>query len=74
MSEPLLKAILHLFVIVAKEDDIAEAERQQVIEFLREHLNSKNFNTYLEFFDKKGEELSGSTDQDQEDAAAYHAA
>ena len=67
MSEPLLKAILHLFVIVAKEDDIAESERQQVIDFLKEHLNSQNFNTYLEFFDKKGEELLVSTDQDQEE-------
>lgn len=62
MSEQLLKAILNLFVIVVKEDDITESERKQVIEFLKQHLNSNNFDTYLDFFDKKGAEVISAVD------------
>jgi len=56
MSEPLLKAILRLFVIVAKEDDITESERQKVIEFLELHLNHKNAEKYVAYFDEIGKE------------------
>ena len=56
MSEPLLKAILRLFVIVAKEDDITESERAKVKEFLLQHLNKINAQKYLDYFDKIGAE------------------
>ncbi len=54
MSEALLKAILRLFVIVAKEDDITESERKKVIEFLEQHLNHKNAEKYVAYFDEIG--------------------
>jgi ABC transport system ATP-binding/permease protein len=51
MSEPVLKAILRLFALVAKEDEITETERKKVEEFLSDHLNEKAVRQYLELFD-----------------------
>jgi len=57
MSESLLKAILELFIIVIKEDDIVESERKQVIEFLNQNLNHQNVDKYLKYFDQQSEVL-----------------
>ena len=51
MSEPVLKAILRLFALVAKEDEITETEQKKVEEFLSRHLNEKDVKSHLELFD-----------------------
>ena len=50
MSEELLKAIIQLFAIVARER-ITEEERTNVKEFLSLHLNRDATNYYLKLFD-----------------------
>ena len=56
MSEVLLKAIIHLFAIIAKEDDITEDERKTIEEFLNENLNRNAAENYLQMFDTIGAE------------------
>src|SRR5687767_11768388 len=51
MSEELLKAILQLFAIVARER-VTEAERTNIKEFLSVHLNRDATNYYLKLFDE----------------------
>jgi ABC-type multidrug transport system fused ATPase/permease subunit len=51
MSEPVLKAILRLFALVAKEDEITETEVAKVEEFLARHLNERDVKHHLELFD-----------------------
>jgi ABC-type multidrug transport system ATPase subunit/uncharacterized tellurite resistance protein B-like protein len=50
MSEELLKAIIQLFAIVAKER-ITDDERQNIKEFLSIHLNQEATRYYLSLFD-----------------------
>lgn len=50
MSEELLRAIIQLFAIVAKER-ITEDERQKIKEFLSLHLNQEAIRYYLSLFD-----------------------
>jgi ABC-type multidrug transport system ATPase subunit/uncharacterized tellurite resistance protein B-like protein len=52
MSELLLKAILKLFAVVAKEDDVSRQERDQIKIFLEEHLSLGSVDSYLRFFDE----------------------
>ncbi|HEY5824576.1 MAG TPA: TerB family tellurite resistance protein, partial [Cyclobacteriaceae bacterium] len=51
MSEELLKAIIQLFAIVAKER-ITEDERTKIKEFLALHLNQEAIKYYLNLFDQ----------------------
>ena len=51
MSEPLLKAILRLFAVVAREDDVTHQEREQIRVFLDEHLSQSAVESYLKIFD-----------------------
>jgi hypothetical protein len=51
MSEELLKAIIQLFAIVARER-ITEDERSKIKDFLRLHLNREATNYYLKLFDE----------------------
>ncbi len=51
MSEELLKAILQLFAIVARER-ITEVERNNIKDFLSVHLNREATNYYLKLFDE----------------------
>ncbi|MEQ9166663.1 MAG: hypothetical protein RLO12_10425, partial [Fulvivirga sp.] len=51
MSEPFLKAIIQLFAIVAKEDEVTKQEREQIEAFLLEHLNKNAVARYLKEFD-----------------------
>ena len=51
MSEELLKAIIQLFAIVARER-ITDAERTNVKEFLSLHLNRDATAYYLKLFDE----------------------
>lgn len=52
MSEPLLKAILRLFAVVAGEGEVTHQERDQIRKFLEEHLSEKAVGTYLAIFDE----------------------
>jgi ABC transport system ATP-binding/permease protein len=52
MSEPLLKAIIELFAIVAKEDEVTQHERDQIENFLNDHLNKAQVEKYLRLFDQ----------------------
>ena len=52
MSEPLLRAILRLFAVVAKEGDVTRQERDQIRNFLLEHLSQSSIEPYLGFFDE----------------------
>jgi ABC-type multidrug transport system ATPase subunit/uncharacterized tellurite resistance protein B-like protein len=52
MSEPLLRAILRLFAVVAKEGDVTRQERDQIRVFLQEHLSQSSVDSYLKFFDE----------------------
>ncbi|WP_276374046.1 ATP-binding cassette domain-containing protein [Chryseolinea sp. H1M3-3] len=51
MSEQLLKAILRLFAVVAKEDDVTHQERDQIKVFLEEHVSYSAVDHYLNLFD-----------------------
>ncbi len=51
MSEELLKAILQLFAIVARER-ITDTERNNIKDFLSVHLNREATNYYLKLFDE----------------------
>lgn len=50
MSEELLKAIIQLFAIVAKER-VTDAERNNIKEFLAVHLNQEAIGYYVNLFD-----------------------
>ncbi|HMG90434.1 MAG TPA: ATP-binding cassette domain-containing protein [Chryseolinea sp.] len=52
MSEPLLKAILRLFAVVAREDEVTHQEREQIRVFLDEHLSQGAVESYLGVFDE----------------------
>jgi ABC transport system ATP-binding/permease protein len=51
MSEELLRAILRLFAVVAKEGEVTRQEREEIRNFLEEHLTLSAVNSYLNFFD-----------------------
>ncbi|MDH5396668.1 MAG: ATP-binding cassette domain-containing protein, partial [Cyclobacteriaceae bacterium] len=51
MSEELLRAVIKLFAIVARER-ITDAERENISEFLLVHLNQESVGHYLRLFDK----------------------
>jgi ABC transport system ATP-binding/permease protein len=51
MSEELLRAILRLFAVVAKEGEVTRQEREEIRNFLEEHLSQTAVETYLRFFD-----------------------
>jgi len=55
MSEELLKAIIQLFAIVAKER-VTEDERSNIKEFLSVHLNQESVKSYLQLFDQYSQE------------------
>src|SRR5882757_3292063 len=62
MSEPVLKAILRLFAIVAKEDEVTQLERDYVMAFLHDHLGRKSVMENIQYFDAYARDLS--PDQD----------
>lgn len=67
MSEKLLKAIIKLLVIVAKEEGIVEeSEKQSVREFLMENVSREDYNSYLKVLDTYINEIStGADDKSQ---------
>ena len=67
MSEALLKAIIKLFAIVAKEDDVTEHERLQIENFLKEHLNKAAVAGYMQQFDDYCDSIPSGEDLDIEE-------
>ncbi len=57
MSEQLLKTIIYLLAIVAKEDEVTSDERQSIKEFLEENLSRADTERYLAMFDKLTAEM-----------------
>lgn len=54
MSEEILKALMQLFAIVAKQDSGAEeSDRRFVKTFLRQQIGEHNIDSYMELFDSK---------------------
>lgn len=58
MSELILKAILRLFAIVAKQDEVTRQEREQINFFLKEHLALSKVQAYLDLFDEFAKSVS----------------
>ncbi|MFM7429055.1 MAG: TerB family tellurite resistance protein, partial [Flammeovirgaceae bacterium] len=58
MSEPVLKAIIKLFALVAKEDTVTKQEREFIEVFLSDHLNQKSVQSHLQLFDEYARESS----------------
>ncbi len=52
MSEQLLNAILRLFAVVAKEDEVTHHERDQIKTFLEGHVSLSAVDSYLKMFDE----------------------
>jgi ABC-type multidrug transport system ATPase subunit/uncharacterized tellurite resistance protein B-like protein len=57
MSKALVEALIRLFAIIAKEDDVTEDEREKVRLVLRNVLNDDLVAEYMEMFDKEAAEL-----------------
>ena len=54
MSEEILKALMQLFAIIAKQDEGVESnERDYVLNFLTQQLNDEAIQEYIDLFDKK---------------------
>jgi ABC-type multidrug transport system ATPase subunit len=58
MSEIVLRAIIRLFALVAKEDSVTQTERETIRKFLLDQLNEKRIPVYLELFDKSTQEYN----------------
>jgi ABC transport system ATP-binding/permease protein len=66
MSEVILRALLRLFAVVARQDEVTRQERDQIKLFLKEHLNEKKVEEYLALFDNYANEAGiGSQDEVQ---------
>ena len=52
MSELILKAIIRLFAVVARQDGVTEQEREQIKTFLKEHITEGMVEYYLSLFDE----------------------
>lgn len=50
MSEKLLKIIIQLLAIVAKEDDVSSSEVRSIVQFLKENTSEKSAQSYLDYF------------------------
>lgn len=59
MSEQLLRAIIHLLAIVAKEDDVTEDERSAIRDFLLENLSAEDSEKYMKLFDQMTIHMTG---------------
>jgi ABC-type multidrug transport system ATPase subunit/uncharacterized tellurite resistance protein B-like protein len=66
MSELILKAILRLFAVVAKQDEVTRQEREQIKHFLSDHLADAAVERYLKFFDEYTKSISYESHDDKE--------
>ncbi|MEQ1585614.1 MAG: TerB family tellurite resistance protein, partial [Cyclobacteriaceae bacterium] len=66
MSEPVLNAIMRLFALVAKEDQITKQEREHIQVLLSDHLSQKSTESHMQLFDEYAIETSGKLSAAQE--------
>ncbi len=68
MSEEILKALMQLFAIIAKQDvGLSTNEREFVENFLRQQLNESSVKEYLALFDEYvGDKKASENDNDQD--------
>jgi len=66
MSEPVLNAIMRLFALLAKEDQITKQEREYIQVFLSDHLSQKASDNHMRLFDEYAIENSGKLSATQE--------
>jgi ABC-type multidrug transport system ATPase subunit/uncharacterized tellurite resistance protein B-like protein len=66
MSEPILRAIIRLFAIVAKEDLVNKQERDQIAVFLNDHVGQRLVGPHLAQFDSYCEEIANHNQQQEE--------
>lgn len=51
MSEKILRAILRIFAVVARQDEVTHQEREQISHFLKDHLNAVSVARYEQEFE-----------------------
>jgi len=61
VSKTLLEALLKLFAIIVKEDNVTHAEREKIRDVLKNQLNEDFVIKYMDFFDREVEKLDKST-------------
>jgi len=66
MSEPVLNAIMRLFALLAKEDQITKQEREFIHAFLSDHLSEKGADNHMQLFDEFAIEISNKLSATQE--------
>lgn len=64
MSELILKAIIRLFAVVARQDGVTGQERDQIKTFLKEHIAGGKIEYYLSLFDEYTKPGAHSTQAD----------
>jgi ABC-type multidrug transport system ATPase subunit/uncharacterized tellurite resistance protein B-like protein len=69
MSEPVLKAIIRLFALVAKEDNVTQKEREHIYSFLEDHLSQPSMERHLRLFDEYAMESSEKLSESKENEA-----
>jgi ABC-type multidrug transport system ATPase subunit/uncharacterized tellurite resistance protein B-like protein len=69
MSEPVLKAIIRLFAMVAKEDNVTQKEREHIYSFLEDHLSQPSMERHLRLFDEYAQETSEKLSEAKENEA-----
>jgi ABC-type multidrug transport system ATPase subunit/uncharacterized tellurite resistance protein B-like protein len=67
MSEPVLKAIIRLFALVAKEDQVTQQEREYIQAFLADHLSQKAVTAQMGQFDDYAASLSANVSAAKEE-------
>lgn len=65
MSENLLKSLIELFAILAKEDSVTEDERKTIENFLRVTVSDKVVGSYMDLFDELSQKASNGEYSDE---------
>src|SRR5258705_11982020 len=71
MSEPVLKAIIRLFALVAKEDNVTQKERDHIYSFLEDHLSQPSMEKHIRLFDEYAQESSDQLSDAKEDEIVH---
>lgn len=58
MSKTLVEVLLQLFAIIVKENNVTNAERNKIVEILKNQLNEELVQKYILFFDEEVEKLT----------------
>lgn len=72
MSEIVLDAILRLFAVVARQDELNRQEREQIRQFLLDHVNEARVESYLARFVAYSDERKSADLQEEKEVRATH--